>query len=312
MRILVTGGAGFIGAHLINDLQADGFEVIGLDNYCGALYDPKLKEERVAFMDIGVQRVDMKHFPSLDDAFNIVKPNIVIHLGALAGVRDSYGKEREYIRNNIDATQNLIDCCKMYGVSRILYASTSCIYAGSPLPWREDRVTGEQLNAYGYTKRCNEMMFKSSGLDTVGMRFFTVYGHWGRPDMALYQFTHNILEGLPIQAFNNGNMKRDFTHISDIVAGIKCILFNETPKNEIYNIGRGKQVDLMKFIDCIGQCVGRKPIIELAPKHPADTLETWSDTTKLQKLGYKPIVDMEQGVSSFVRWYKEFYQTEWI
>ena len=214
MRILVTGGAGFIGSHLIADLQNDGFLTMGLDNYNDLLYDPSMKEDRVAFMDIGVQRVDMTHFPSLDDAFSIVKPNIVIHLGALAGVRDSFGKERDYIKNNIDATQNLIDCCKMYNVSRVLYASSSSVYAGSPLPFREDRVTGDQLNPYAYTKRCNEMMFKSSGLDTVGMRFFTVYGDWGRPDMALMSFTHNIAKGLPIKAYNNGrNEKRLHTHI---------------------------------------------------------------------------------------------------
>ena len=312
MRILVTGGAGFIGSHLIADLQNDGFLTMGLDNYNDILYDPSMKEDRVAFMDIGVQRVDMTHFPSLDDAFSIVKPNIVIHLGALAGVRDSFGKERDYIKNNIDATQNLIDCCKMYNVSRVLYASSSSVYAGSPLPFREDRVTGDQLNPYAYTKRCNEMMFKSSGLDTVGMRFFTVYGDWGRPDMALMSFTHNIAKGLPIKAYNNGKMKRDFTHISDIIAGIKTILFNETPEGEIYNIGRGKSVKLLDFIECIGDNMGRKPIIDLVPKHPADIVDTHSDITKLKKLGYKPLVDMEQGVESFVRWFKEYYYVDWI
>lgn len=307
MRILVTGGAGFIGSHLMADLTNDGFEVIGIDNYNDALYDPALKYKRAEVMNNTVWHCDLKDFNRLDEQFTEFKPNVVIHLGARAGVRDSYGKERLYIADNIDGTQNLIDVCKLHEVSRVIYASTSCIYAGSELPWREDRVTGMQLNSYGYTKRTNEMQFLSSELNTTGLRFFTVYGPWGRPDMALFQFTKNIIEGKPIQAFNNGNMKRDFTYISDIVAGIKQVLFSDCPPGDIYNIGRGKQVDLMHFIKCIGKECGREPIIELAPKHPADTLETWSDTTKLEELGYKPIVNIEQGVESFVRWYKDYY-----
>ena len=309
LRILVTGGAGFIGTHLINDLMNDGFEVWGIDSFNNH-YDPQLKHERVKFFRNPVSEVDMKDLDKLDEAFAAFRPEIVIHLGARANVRDSFGHERLYHQDNVDATQNLIDVCKMYDVSRVIYASTSSVYGGTPVPkggWVEPEVTGHQLNAYAYTKYVNECQFKVSGLNNTGLRFFTVYGPWGRPDMALFQFTQNIIAGKPVVAFNHGDMKRDFTYIGDIIAGIKQVLFAEIPSNEIFNIGRGKQVDLMHFISCIGKELGREPKIEYAPKHPADTKETWSNTNKLADLGYRPRVNIEQGVEAFVGWYKNYY-----
>lgn len=309
MRILITGGAGFIASHLADSLLEDGFDVIGLDNY-NTFYDPALKKNRVEYFGHEVYECDLKDFDDLDQAFNTIKPHIVIHLAARANVRDSFGKERIYHQDNIDATQNLIEVCKMYKVQKVIYASTSSVYGGTPIPptgWVEDQVTGHQLNAYAYTKYVNECQFKISGLNNVGLRFFTVYGPWGRPDMALFQFTDNIVKGKPIQAFNYGDMKRDFTYVGDIVNGIKTVLFEDVPTNQIYNIGRGKQVELMHFIKCISKELGREADIELAPRHPADTLETWSNTGKLRELGYKPRVNIEQGVEAFVRWYKEYY-----
>jgi len=218
------------------------------------------------------------------------------------------GKEKQYHRNNIDATQNLIDVCKKYlPDTRIIYASTSCVYAGSQVPWTEGQETGKQLNAYGYTKWANECQFQSSGLNTVGLRFFTVYGPWGRPDMALFDFTNKILDGEEITVYNYGNMKRDFTFVEDILDGIECVLNHpEIESGEIFNIGRGEQVELMEFITQIEKNVGKEAIKNLAPKHPADTLETWSNTSKLEALGYQPKVSIAEGVERFYEWYKTY------
>ena len=308
-KILITGAAGFIGSHLADSLLEDGFDVVGLDNF-NNYYDPQVKYDRVEYFGHTVHRCDLKNFDELDLLFNKIQPDIVIHLAARAGVRDSVGNEQLYHQDNIIGTQNLIQVCKMYDVLKVVYASTSSVYGGTPIPetgWVEDEVTGHQLNPYAYTKYCNECQFKISGLNNVGLRFFTVYGPWGRPDMALYQFTAKIQQGLAIEAFNYGKMKRDFTYIGDIVEGIKIALFSEIESGEIFNIGRGKQVDLMHFIDSIGKEVGNEPNILLAPRHPADTLETWSNTGKLRELGYKPKVNIEQGVNAFVRWFKDYY-----
>ena len=309
MRVLITGGAGFIGSHLADSLLEDGFEVYGLDNY-NTYYDPSLKHDRVQYFGHQVFEVDLKNFDDLDHAFGQIKPDIVIHLAARAGVRDSVGNEQLYHNDNIIATQNLIQVCKMYDVAKVVYASTSSVYGGTPIPptgWTEDEVTGHQLNPYAYTKYCNECQFRISGLNNVGLRFFTVYGPWGRPDMALFDFTKNIVAGNSIEAFNYGEMKRDFTYIGDIIEGIKVVLFADVPSNEIFNIGRGKQVELMHFIKCISTELGREADVILAPRHPADTLETWSNTAKLRELGYKPRVNIEVGVEAFVRWYKDYY-----
>jgi UDP-glucuronate 4-epimerase len=309
MRILITGAAGFIGTHLMSSLIDDGFDVVGIDNF-NDFYDPNLKKMRVVSHGHHVFPCDLKNFDELDRALAVIKPDMVMHLAARANVRDSFGREVMYHQDNIDATQNLIQVCKMYDVQKVIYASTSSVYGGTPIPptgWTEDEVTGHQLNAYAYTKYINECQFRISGLYNVGLRFFTVYGPWGRPDMALFQFTDAIVKGEPIEAYNYGKMKRDFTYIGDIVQGIKLAMFSDTENNEIYNIGRGKQVELMHFIDCISNELGREADVVLAPRHPADTLETWSDTTKLRGLGYQPIVNIEEGVAAFIRWYKEYY-----
>ena len=309
MRILITGAAGFIGSHLADSLLEDGFDVVGLDNY-NNYYDPALKKDRVAYFGHQVYKADLKEFDEVDRAFNKLLPDVVIHLAARAGVRDSVGNEQLYHQDNIIGTQNLIQVCKMYKIKKVLYASTSSVYGGTPIPktgWVEDEVTGHQLNPYAYTKYCNECQFKISGLNNVGLRFFTVYGPWGRPDMALYQFADSIVAGDSIEAYNYGNMKRDFTYVGDIIEGIKLTLFADLPSGEIFNIGRGKQVELMHFIDCISKELGRDVDVVLAPRHPADTLETWSNTAKLRELGYKPRVNIEVGVESFIRWYKDYY-----
>ena len=307
-RVLVTGAAGFIGSQLCDRLQKRGLVVKGLDNFNDHLYTPSLKRDRMVHFGIDTWGCDLRDEIKVEALLREFQPDTIVHLAAMAGVRDSLGKEKSYHQNNIDATQNLIDVCKKYlPETRIVYASTSCVYAGSPVPWVEGKESGKQLNAYGYTKWANECQMQSSGLDTVGLRFFTVYGPWGRPDMALFDFTKNILDGNEITVYNYGDMKRDFTYVDDILDGIEIVLDNnEIESGEIFNIGRGEQVALMDFINEIEKNTGKEAIKNLAPKHPADTLETWSDTSKLGALGYQPKVSIAECVERFYDWYKTY------
>ena len=308
-KILVTGAAGFIGSQLTKRLQDSGFEVEGIDNFNQHLYDPSLKADRVKHFGITVHNCDLRDQIHTEAIIERFKPDTIIHLAAMAGVRDSLGKEKSYHANNIDATQNLIDACKIHVPDvHVVYASTSCVYAGSQVPWTEGNETGKQLNAYGYTKWANECQFQSSQLSNTGLRFFTVYGPWGRPDMALFDFTKNILADQPITVYNYGDMKRDFTYVDDILDGIEVVLKHRESidNNEIFNIGRGKQVQLMDFITEIENNTGKQAIKNLAPKHPADTLETWANTSKLEALGYKPKTDVSVGIAKFYQWYKEY------
>lgn len=313
-KILVTGAAGFIGFHLSSALKADGHIVIGLDNF-NNYYDIDLKRRRAQILDtegVTIMKADLRHWDQIDNVLRFLEFDLVIHLAASVGVRHSYDNAMEYIENNVVGVQNLINYCKSNKIGRVVYASTSCVMAGNPLPWKEDEPTGHQLNPYGYTKRSNECQFMTSGLDkTIGLRFFTVYGPYGRPDMALFQFADAAVKGKPIDVYNFGDMKRDFTYVDDIVAGIKVIINRaltvDDPQHEIYNIGRGQQVNLMDFIGEIEKNFGREINKNLVPRHPADTLETWSDTTKLQALGWKPKTSIPEGVAKFAQWYKQYY-----
>lgn len=313
-KILVTGAAGFIGFHLSMALKADGHNVLGLDNF-NNYYDVDLKRHRAKILDLNdvtVMKADLRNWDQIDNTLRFLEFDLVIHLAASVGVRHSYDNAMEYIENNVVGVQNLINYCKSNKIGRVVYASTSCVMAGNPLPWKEDEPTGHQLNPYGYTKRSNECQFMTSGLDkTIGLRFFTVYGPYGRPDMALFQFADAAVKGKPIDVYNFGDMKRDFTYVDDIVAGIKVIINRaltvNDPQHEIYNIGRGQQVNLMDFIGEIEKNFGREIKKNLVPRHPADTLETWSDTTKLQALGWKPKTSIPEGVAKFAEWYKHYY-----
>jgi UDP-glucuronate 4-epimerase len=309
-RVIVTGAAGFIGAQLADRLQQRGLTVKGIDNFNDHLYSPLLKADRVKHFGLDMWGCDLRDEVKLEALLRDFNPDTIVHLAAHAGVRDSFGKEKQYHSNNIDATQNLIDICKNHLPDvRIVYASTSCVYAGSQVPWTEGKETGKQLNPYGWSKWSNECQMQSSTLNTVGLRFFTVYGPWGRPDMALFDFTKNILEGNEITVYNYGDMKRDFTYVEDILDGIEIVLNNEDiPAGEIFNIGRGEQVGLMDFISEIEKNTGKEAIKNLVPKHPADTLETWSNTTKLQSLGYEPKVSIAEGVRRFYEWYKNYHE----
>ena len=313
-KVLITGMAGFIGFHVAKKLFSLGYEVHGFDNY-NDYYEVSLKEARTKELDklgIDVIDCDLKNLDGVKSIIEVLKPDAVIHLAAYAGVRHSLDHPRKYIDNNIVGTQNLIEACEMHGVSNVVYASTSCVMAGNELPWKEDEPTFHQMNPYGFSKRANESQFKTSKIArNIGLRFFTVYGPWGRPDMALFTFTRSILKGETIGLFNYGDMKRDFTYIDDIVQGINIVVDRvfsvDTPLSEIYNIGYGQQVDLIDFVRAIEDNFGQKAIIDYLPKHPADSQETWSDTTKLQSLGYRPTTSIRDGVKYFSDWYKEFY-----
>lgn len=306
-RYLITGAAGFIGSQIMDRLQRSGKTVVGLDNFNDHLYDPQLKMDRVQHFDLNVRNLDMRNNNDIAAIIHQFKPTTIVHLAAHAGVRDSYGNEKQYHSNNIDGTQNLIDVCRKYAPDvRIVYASTSSIYGSTPTPWTEDKYTGKQLNPYSWSKYTNECQFQASGLSTVGLRFFTVYGPWGRPDMALFDFTKRIVANEPITVYNYGDMKRDFTYIDDILDGIEVVLNSSDIDGEIFNIGRGTPVPLMEFISEIEKNIGKEAIKALAPKHPADALETWSNTDKLQALGYQPKVSVAEGVSLFYEWYKTY------
>ena len=314
-KILITGGAGFIAYHLAQKLQAEGHRVCGFDNY-NDYYDVDLKYARarsLATRGIEVIKGDLVNLVDVEFAVTTFAPEIVIHLGAYAGVRHSLDHPKLYIDNNINGTHNLIEVCEKRGVNKIIYASTSCVMAGNELPWNESDKCGYQLNAYGYSKATNEAQFMASKIPvTIGLRFFTVYGPWGRPDMALFTFTKSIIDGTPIKLFNYGDMIRDFTYVDDIVQGVNIVInraINTTQNlKEVYNIGNGEQVQLLDFVSEIEKNVGKEAIRELVEKPPADTQATWSDTTKLQALGYKPTTSVKVGVAKFVEWYKEYYE----
>lgn len=315
-KIAITGAAGFIAFHLAIKLNADGHTVVGFDNF-NDYYDTALKRhraEKLFAIGVNVEELDLKDQPGMNKFIEEHQPDLVIHLGAYAGVRYSMEHPQLYIDNNITGTQNLINACVANDIQNVIYASTSSTMVGNSLPWNEKDKTGYQLNPYGYSKYVNECQFMSSSFkNAIGLRFFTVYGPWGRPDMALFTFTKNIIEGKPITLYNNGDMIRDFTYIDDIIQGIKIIVDRcldpiNPGEKEIYNIGYGNQVSLMEFVNHIEKNLERVAIKDYVPKHPADAHATWSDTTKLQRLGYKPTTDIATGVEKFIDWYKTYYR----
>ena len=316
MKIMVTGAAGFIGMHTCIALINKGYEVCGIDNY-NEYYNPNLKWDRATQINsvhiAGRQRAAIHNIDLLDrdkmvDFMYTENPDAVIHLAAYAGVRTSLEQPQMYMMNNIKGTHHLIEACEMLGIHKVLYASTSSVNTG-PIPFKED-PPGQAKHPYAMTKIANESMFNYARIQsTTGLRFFTVYGPWGRPDMALYKFVDNIIHGTEIEVYNDGNMSRDFTYIDDIVDGVIIALESmEHGKNEIYNIGYGERVQLMDFVQEIEKNLDREAIIRYSPMHPADNQDTWSDTTKLQALGYKPKVSMQEGVANFVEWYKTYHK----
>ena len=313
MKYYITGINGFIGFTLAKKLSELGHEVTGIDNM-NHYYDVALKiaRNRILVKEHGIRSNygSLLSNGDLNHTLSKEKPDVVIHLAAYAGIRNSIENPNQYINNNVTGTQNLINACEKYGIENVLYASTSSVMADNKIwPWNEQERLGEMLSPYAYTKQSNEHQFKISKIkNTMGLRFFTVYGPWGRPDMALFTFANKIVAGEPIDVYNYGNMKRDFTYVDDIVQGIFGLLDQIPEGDEIFNIGYGKQVGLMEFITEIEKNLGRTAEKNMLPMHPADSKETWSDTSKLYNLtGYNPKTNVVDGVKAFIDWYKSFY-----
>jgi len=311
MNILVTGVAGFIGNAVAIALLQRGDKVIGLDNM-NDYYSVELKEARLRRLDSWIYRIDICDRQKLAEIFQDNKIDAVVHLAAQAGVRYSLENPQAYIDSNITGTLNIFECCKDFGIKRIVFASSSSVYGdNAKIPFSTEDRTDNPVSLYAATKKSCELMANTYshlfGLNIIGLRYFTVYGPWGRPDMAPMLFARNILEGKPIKVFNNGNMKRDFTYIDDIVNGTIAVLDNCS--DGIFNIGRGEPVDLMRFIEILESELGKTAIKEFLEMQAGDVPITWADTSALEKAtGYHPKISLETGIKHFAEWYLEFYR----
>ena len=334
MKILVTGSAGFIGFSLCNKLLERGDNIIGIDNH-NNYYDPKIKDSRLNqllnYSNYQHYRIDLVNRTDLDKIFKDHKPFKVVNLAAQAGVRYSMENPLAYINSNIVGFAHILENCRHYKVNHLVYASTSSVYgANTKMPFSENDSANHPLSVYAASKKSNELMAHSYSnlykLPTTGLRFFTVYGPWGRPDMALFKFTKNILEEKPIDVFNYGKHTRDFTYIDDIVEGLIKIIDNTAENNinwnsnlpdsasskvpwRIYNIGNNNPVKLMDYIDALQKTLGKKAKINFLPLQPGDVPDTYASVDNLKKeFNYKPKTSVTEGVSNFVKWYKNYYK----
>ena len=305
-KIYITGIAGFIGFHLAEKLAMEGYEVGGMDNF-NHYYDPQLKRDRQQILkekfgiNINLYSLDTQ----FDGSLNLQKETVehdydaVVHLAAYAGIRHSLENPQTYIDNNITGTQKLIKKCEELEIP-VVYASSSS-------------VDSDHLNPYAWSKYVNEKQFESSKLLAAGLRFYTVYGEYNRPDMALSLFATAIAQGKPIDVYNHGDMQRDFTYVGDIVNGINIVLDNiltqpQENKHEIYNIGTGKSNELMDYIECLENELGRVSQKNMLPMHPADVKSTLADISKIQGLGYQPTTSIQEGIKHFADWFKEYHK----
>lgn len=346
-KVLVTGSAGFIGMHTSLQLLEEGYEVVGLDNV-NEYYDVNLKYARLKLLGVDKSQIQFGKILSGKSNFKFIQLNVedkkpmmdlyasekfdyVIHLAAQAGVRYSLENPQAYIDSNVTGFLNILECCRAYPVKHLLYASSSSVYGlNVNVPFKESYPTEHPVSLYAATKKANEMMAHSYAhlfqIPSTGLRFFTVYGPWGRPDMALFMFTKNILSGKPINVFNNGDMFRDFTYVQDIVNGVTRILKNP-PKVEvvndkkdlpsdvsstcysIFNIGNNKPVNLKEFVVEIEKKLGKEAIMNYMPMQPGDVQLTYANTDKLQKeVTYLPSVGIKEGINNFIDWYKDYFK----
>jgi UDP-glucuronate 4-epimerase len=335
VKVLVTGAAGFIGFHTANALLQQGHEVVGLDNLSD-YYDPVLKCARLSLLAPSAQfrfeRLDICDRERMEALFAREKFQRVVHLAAQAGVRYSIENPHVYVHSNLTGFLHVLEGCRMHDVEHLVYASTSSVYgADTHLPFSERQNADHPLTLYAATKKANELMAHSYsslyGLATTGLRFFTVYGPWGRPDMALFRFTRNILAGEPIDVYHGGRHRRDFTYIDDIVSGILAVaehIAHADPKwnsdepdpstssapYRIYNIGNQRPVTVLEFIEVLERCLGRRAIKNFLPMQLGDVPDTAADVHALARdVGYRPRVDIEEGVRRFVEWYQGYYPT---
>ncbi|MDC1508206.1 NAD-dependent epimerase [Saprospiraceae bacterium] len=349
MKILVTGSAGFIGFHLVNKLSERGFEVIGIDNL-NDYYDVSLKIDRLKELGVDTSllteenkkvksetishvfyKMDLCESSRLLNLFQEKKFDVVINLAAQAGVRYSIDKPEVYIKSNLVGFANLLEACRQNNIKHLVYASSSSVYGmNKTIPFVTSESTDHPMSLYAATKKSNELMAHTYShlynLPTTGLRFFTVYGPWGRPDMALFLFTKAIFEGRPIKIFNEGELKRDFTYIDDIVEGVSRVIDQIPVKDEvwqststdssystapykIYNIGNSKPIPLLDFVSCIERVTGIEAKKEMVAMQAGDVKITYADVSELKRdVGYTPNTSLEYGVSKFVNWYKTYYK----
>jgi UDP-glucuronate 4-epimerase len=334
MKVLITGAAGFIGSALALRLLERGDEVIGIDNL-NDYYDVSLKEARLhrtadydGYTDV---RIDLEDRDGVAGVFSRHEPQRVVNLAAQAGVRYSLENPHAYVDTNLVGFTNILEGCRHHGVEHLVYASSSSVYgANTAMPFSVHDNVDHPVSLYAASKKANELMAHTYShlfqLPTTGLRFFTVYGPWGRPDMALFLFTKRILAGQPIDVFNYGNHRRDFTYIDDIVEGVVRVIDRvaapnpdwngDTPDSatslapyRLYNIGNNQPVELLHYIEVLEDCLGMKAEKNLLPLQPGDVPDTYADVSELVRdVGYKPDMSVEQGVASFVAWYRDYYR----
>lgn len=332
-KILVTGAAGFIGFHLAQRLLAEGNQVIGIDNL-NDYYDVRLKLDRLAQLNklpnFNFVKMGLEEREALHQLFASEKFDFVVNLAAQAGVRYSITNPYAYIDSNISGFINILEGCRQYAIKHLIYASSSSVYgANTTMPFSVHHNVDHPVSLYAATKKANELMAHTYsslyGIPTTGLRFFTVYGPWGRPDMAYFSFTKAILEAKAIDVFNHGKMRRDFTFIDDIVEGLVRVIDRIPQANsswsglspdpgssyapyKIYNIGNNQPVELMRFIEVLEQCIGKRAIMNLLPMQAGDVPATYADVDDLiRDTGFRPATSIEEGISRFVDWYRTYY-----
>ncbi len=336
MKVLITGACGFIGFHLLQKLLQKDIQVIGIDNF-NSYYDPKLKEARFERLkeissrdNLNIFRDDIKDSDSLKSIFKNFRPDVVVNLAAQAGVRYSIENPSEYIQTNLVGFGNVLECCRNFDIKHLVYASSSSVYGGNmKMPFSEKQSVDHPVSLYAATKKSNELIAHSYshlyGIPSTGLRFFTVYGPWGRPDMALFIFTKSILEGKPIKVYNHGKMIRDFTYVEDIVESLLRIIDKPaSPDNSfdaeypnpgtswaphrIFNIGNSNPTSLMDYINAIENHLGLEAKKELLPLQLGDVPSTSSNCAELESwIGYRPKTTVYEGVEKFIKWYRVFY-----
>lgn len=333
VKVLVTGAAGFIGFHTAQRLLEAGHDVVGLDDL-NEYYDPTLKAARLARLQalpgFRFVRADVADRGTLEALFATGAFERVIHLAAQAGVRYSIENPHVYVHSNVTGFLHILEGCRRHGVGHLVYASTSSVYGADTLmPYSESQAADHPLTLYAATKKANELMAHSYaslyGLPTTGLRFFTVYGPWGRPDMALFRFTRQILAGEPIDVYGEGRHQRDFTYVDDVVTGVVGVMHHPARPDpgwnsdapdpaasrvpyRLYNIGNQQPVSLLRFIEVLEDCLGRKAIKNLLPPQPGDVPDTAANVDALERdVGYRPATPIEEGVRRFVDWYRGYY-----
>jgi len=334
IKVLITGAAGFIGFHLAKQLNKSGYEIVGVDNL-NDYYDVNLKQARLDILNqlesFSFHKADLQDNDSIQKVFAEEKVDYVVNLAAQAGVRYSIENPHAYTGSNVQGFLNILEACRHHNVKHLVYASSSSVYgANRKMPFSTHHNVDHPVSLYAATKKANELMAHTYSnlynIPTTGLRFFTVYGPYGRPDMALFLFTKAILEGKPIDVFNNGEMKRDFTYVDDIVEGIVRLLPNIPEANpdwynhhpdpassfapyKIYNIGNNQPVQLMEFIETLEKCLGKEAIKNFMPLQDGDVPATYADVDDLMDdVGFRPNTSIQEGIQNFVNWYLEYYR----